>query len=154
DMAIDYAHRGPVNPKDEFPALHDIGKAELTLFNKYFHTDKVSHSTRLYQLNYVREIFNSMQTVLTGSLIDAPMFGWGIGHFQPDPSDGTAAVAGYDAFTYPGGWHARRRDGRPRMSSDDNFTGPNLRQDTIFFVVSKLMSRPDNYVTGVVVHEL
>src|SRR5262249_13343847 len=39
-MAGDFARKGPVNPNDPFPALHDIGKAELTLFNKYFHSDK------------------------------------------------------------------------------------------------------------------
>jgi len=155
DMAGDFARRGRVDPHDSFPALHDIGKSELALFNKYFHADKVSRNTQIHQLNSVRDIFNSMQTVLTGSLLEAPMFGWGVGHFQPDPEDGTAAIANRDALTFFGGWHQRRRDGTPRLSADDNYTGPgNRRQDTIFFDISKFSNRSDDYVIGVIVHEL
>jgi len=155
DVANDFVRRGRVDPHDPFPALHDIGKPEMALFNKYFHAEKVSHSAQLHQLNSARSIFNSMQTVLTGSLLDAPMFGWGVGHFQPDPQDATAAAANRDAFTFYGGWHQRRRDGTPRRSADDNYAGPgNLRQDTIFFDVSKFSNKSDNYVVGVVIHEL
>jgi hypothetical protein len=155
EMASDFVRRGPVQHGDPFPTLHDIGKPELALFNKYFHADKVSHSAQIHQLQLVRRVFDSMQTVLTGSLLEAPMFGWGVGHFQPDPADGTAATAGYDAYTFYGGWHQRRRDGRPRLSADDNYAGRgDLRQDTIFLVVSKMMSTTDNYVVGNIVHEL
>ena len=72
----------------------------------------------------------------------------------PRPS-GTDDGGGYDAFTFFGGWHQRRRDGTPRLSADDNYGGRgDLRQDTIFLVVSETMNRTDNYIIGVVVHEL
>jgi len=155
DMARDFLRRGRLDPHDPFPALHDIGKGDLALFNKYFHADKVSRAAQLEQLKWVRGIFDSMETVLTGSLLDAPMFGWGVGHFQPDPQGGTPAAATYDAFTFYGGWRQRRADGTPRLSGDDNYTGPqNLRQDTIFFDVTKLLNSTDNYILATVIHEL
>jgi hypothetical protein len=152
EMASDFLRRGRTDPRDPLSA---IGKPDSALFNKYFHADKVSRAAQIHQLNSVRGIFDSMQTVLIGSLLEAPMFGWGVGHFQPDPEDGTAATANRDALTFYGGWHQRRRDGKPRLSADDNYTGPgNRRQDTIFFDVSKFSNRSDNYIIGVVVHEL
>ena len=93
-MAEEFLRKGPVNPKDPFPALHDIGKSDLALFNKYFHSDKQSKAIQLQQLQRVRHMYDSMQTVLTHSLLQAPMFGWGVGYFQPDPADGTLAAVG------------------------------------------------------------
>ncbi|WP_315834820.1 peptidoglycan-binding protein [Bradyrhizobium prioriisuperbiae] len=155
DMAIEYARKGKLDRHDPFPALHDIGKREMDLFNKYFHADKVSQHMRLHQLQSVRNIYGSMQTVLTGSLLEAPMFGWGVGHFQPDPMDGTAASDKYAAYTFYGGWHQRRRDGTPRLSGDDNYAGPRrLRQDTIFFAVSGLLGTADNELILTIIHEL
>jgi hypothetical protein len=90
DMADEFVRRRPVKPQDPFPSLHDIGKPELTLFDKYFHSDKHPHATRSH-LQKVRRIYDSMQIVLTESLLQAPMFGWGVGYFQPDPADGTLA---------------------------------------------------------------
>src|SRR5262245_13873730 len=154
-MADDFARRGPVNPKDPFPALHDIGKPELALFNKYFHSDKHSKATQSMHLHRVRHIYDQMQTVLTESLLRAPMFGWGVGYFQPDPADGTLAAQGYVAYTFFGGWQRRRPDGRPRLSGDDNYAGAkDLREDTIFFPVGKLLTRSDNFLLETIIHEL
>jgi hypothetical protein len=153
-MADEFVRKGPVDPKDPFPSLHDIGKPELTLFNKYFHSDKHPHAARS-QLQKVRQAYDSMQTVLTESLLQAPMFGWGVGYFQPDPADGTLASQGYVAYTFFGGWHRRRRDGTPRVSGDDNYEGAgNLRQDTIFFPVAKLLTKSDNFLLETIIHEL
>ena len=104
DMASDYLRKGPVNPKDPFPALHDIGKPDLTLFDKYFHVHKHNRGIQLQQLHRVSLIYDSMRTVLTESILAAPMFGWGLGYFQPDPADGTLAAKGYVAYTFYGGW--------------------------------------------------
>ena len=94
-MAEEFLRKGPVNPKDPFPALHDIGKPELALFNKYFHSDKQPNAIQRTHLHGVRRVYDDMQTVLTESLLQAPMFGWGVGYFQPDPADGTLVAQGY-----------------------------------------------------------
>jgi hypothetical protein len=156
DMAVEYLHKGPVKPGDPFPAIHDIGKPELALFDKYFHTGKLPHATRIHQLRQVRRIYDSMQTVLTESLLQATIFSWGVGYFQPDPADGTLAANDYVAYTFPGGWHQRRRDGTPRLSGDDNFqkVRRDLRQDTIFFPVGKLQTKTENFMLETVIHEL
>jgi hypothetical protein len=155
DMANEFVRKGPVDPKDAFPSLHDIGKPEMALFNKYFHSDKHPRATQIQHLHQVRRIYDSMQTVLTGSLLQAPMFGWGVGYFQPDPEDGTLASQSYFAYTFYGGWHRRRHDGKPRLSGDDNYSGSGkLRQDTIFFPVAKLLTRSNNFLLETIIHEL
>ena len=155
DMAIEFVGRGPVSPKDSFPALHDIGKPELALFDKYFHTGARPAATKILQLRQVKRIYDSMQTVLTDSLLQAPTFGWGVGYFQPDPADGTLASTAYVAYTFYGGWRQRRKDGRPRLSGDDNYAGQkDLREDTIFFPVGQLLAMSDNYMLVTVIHEM
>jgi hypothetical protein len=155
DLASDYVRRGPADPKDPFPSLHDIGKPQFALFNKYFHADKHPRAVRLQELHRVRLIFDSMQTVLTESLLQAPIFGWGVGYFQPDPGNGKSFKGNYDAFTFNGGWHRRRKDGTPRLASDDIYgVDGKLRQDTIFLVVGPLQTRSDDYVVEVIIHEL
>lgn len=154
-MADEFVRKGPVNPKDPFPSLHDIGKPELGLFNKYFHSDKQAKATQSMHLHRVRRIYDSMQTVLTESLLQAPMFGWGVGYFQPDPADGTLASQGYVAYTFFGGWQRRRADGKPRLSGDDNYAGAkDLREDTIFFPVANLLAKSDNFILETIIHEL
>lgn len=155
DMAGDYVRRGPANPKDPFPALHEIGKPQLGLIDKYVHGDKDARAAKLQDLNRVRRIYDAMQNVLTESLLQAPMFGWGVGYFQPDPGDGHSFKGSYDAFTFNGGWQRRRKDGKPRLARDDNYgVDGKLRQDTIFLVVGLLQGRSDDYVTEVILHEL
>jgi hypothetical protein len=154
-MAEEFLRKGPVNPKDPFPALHDIGKPELALFNKYFHSDKQPNAIQRTHLHGVRRVYDDMQTVLTESLLQAPMFGWGVGYFQPDPADGTLVAQGYVAYTFFGGWKRRRPDGRPRLSGDDNYAGDKkLREDTIFFPVAKLLTRSDNFLLETIIHEM
>jgi hypothetical protein len=155
DLAVDYLRRGKLNPHDPFPSLHDIGKAEFTLFNKYFRAQKLPVHTQMAQLRHVQSVYRLMQTVLTESLLAAPMFGWGVGYFQPDPADGTLASTGYVAYTFYGGWQRRRKDGTPRRSGDDNYEGDGkLRQDTIFFPVGQLLAKSNNYLLETIVHEL
>jgi hypothetical protein len=48
-----------------------------------------------------------------------------------------------------------KKDGKPRLASDDNYeVDGKLRQDTIFLVVGLLQGRSDDYVTEVILHEL
>jgi hypothetical protein len=155
DMASEYLRRPQPGRSDPFPSLHDIGKRELALFDKYFHTGKEPTTTKLLQLQRAKRLYDSMTTVVTHSLLQAPMFGWGVGYFQPDPADGTIAALDYVAYTFYGGWQARRPDGRPRLSGDDNYAGAkNLREDTIFFPVGQLLKKTDNFMLETIVHEL
>jgi len=155
DMASEFVRRAPAGRSDPFPSLHDIGKSQLGLFDKYFHAGKHSNATKLQQLQKAKRIYDSMTTVITHSLLEAPMFGWGVGYFQPDPADGTLAALNYVAYTFYGGWQARRPDGRPRLSGDDNYKGrKDLREDTIFFPVGQLLTKTDNYMLETIIHEL
>ncbi|WP_036287323.1 peptidoglycan-binding domain-containing protein [Methylosinus sp. PW1] len=155
DMASDYLRRAPAGRNDPFPSLHDIGRGQLALFDKYFHTQKEPTTTKLAQLQRAKRLYDSMTTVITHSLLQAPMFGWGVGYFQPDPADGTIAALDYVAYTFYGGWQARRPDGKPRLSGDDNYKGAkNLREDTIFFPVGQLLTKTDNFMLETIIHEL
>ncbi|OAI24591.1 hypothetical protein A1351_17695 [Methylosinus sp. R-45379] len=155
DMASEYLRRSPAGRNDPFPSLHDIGRGQLALFDKYFHTHKEPTTTKLAQLQRAKRLYDSMTTVITHSLLQAPMFGWGVGYFQPDPADGTLAALDYVAYTFYGGWQARRPDGRPRLSGDDNYKGAkNLREDTIFFPVGQLLTKTDNFMLETIIHEL
>lgn len=155
DMAVEFLQKGKVRPHDPFPALHDIGRPELALFDKYFHTEKLATATRIHQLHGAKQVYGDMQTVITELLLQAPMFGWGVGYFQPDPADGTLAANGYVAYTFYGGWHQRRKNGTPRLSGDDNYKGrKDLREDTIFFPVGSLLTKSDNFMMETIIHEL
>jgi hypothetical protein len=153
DLASDFVRRTPANRA--LPAL-GVGQSEFALFNKYFHADKQPRGTELRQLRQVRRIYDLMQQVLTESLLQAPMFGWGVGYFQPDPKDGTLAAAKYLAYTFFGGWHRKGSNGKPRMSSADNYVGTNLREDTIFFPVGMWLNRylAADKLPVIIIHEL
>lgn len=155
DLASDFVRRGRADATGPFRFLHDVGHTELNLFNKYFHADKYPSATKLLQLHQVRRIYVDMQAVLTQSLMLAARYSWGVGYFQPDPDDGTAASLAYDAYTFFGGWQRRRPDGTPRRSGDDNYEGDgNLREDTIFFPVGQLHNIRDVLLTETIIHEL
>lgn len=152
DMAVDYMNKGPGRKDDPF---HDIGRPDFDLMNKYFHLAKLHRSQQIQAIGEVRKIYNLMMQVITESLLSAPMFGWGVGYFQPDPADGTIAANDYIAYTFYGGWHRRRKDGKPRLSGEDNYSGDKtLRQDGVYFPVGSIQSKSDRYVIETIIHEL
>jgi len=152
DMTVDYLNKGPGKVDDPF---HDIGKPEYKLMNKYFHLDKLHRGDQAHAIGAIRRIYGLITQVITESLLASPMFGWGVGYFQPDPADGTLAVNDYVAYTFVGGWHRRRSDGRPRLSGDDNYQGDRtLRQDTVFFPVGSLSKKSDRFMIETIIHEL
>lgn len=130
------------------------GLAEYGLVDKYYHIQHLSRPQRRHYMHDLKRVFMDMDVVISQSIIGDMLVGYGCGFFQPDPSDGKKASTKYDAFTFFGGWNAHNRDGKPRMSKQDNYTGANLREDTIFFPVSHYANKTDEYVTAVVIHEL
>jgi peptidoglycan hydrolase-like protein with peptidoglycan-binding domain len=148
EMAMDVNTDRPGRP------LLDLGLREFGLVDKYFHIGALSRPARVTYMQDLKRIILDMQVVVSQSIIGNGLVGYGSGFFQPDPQDGKPASKDYDAFTYYGGWHRRDRSGKPRMSKQDNYEGPNLRQDTIFFPVSHFKARGQDYINLVIVHEL
>jgi len=152
DMAVDYLNKGPGKPGDPF---HDIGRPEFNLMDKYFHLGKLHRHEQAQAIGAIRHTYGLVTQVLTESLLSAPMFGWGVGYFQPDPADGTLAANDYVAYTFFGGWHRRRKDGKPRLSGDDNYAGDKkLREDTVFFPVGSLLTKSSPFMIETIIHEL
>jgi peptidoglycan hydrolase-like protein with peptidoglycan-binding domain len=134
--------------------LGDLGLREYGLVDKYFHIGSLSRPARRAYMQDINKIVRDMQVVVSQSIIGDGLFGYGSGFFQPDPADGTPSSTKYDAYTFFGGWHARNANGKPRMSRQDNYTGANLREDTIFFPVSHYKQSGQDYINLVIVHEL
>jgi hypothetical protein len=152
DFAVDYLNKSHSDPSDPFS---NIGHAEYALMNKYFHLDKLSRHEQGAAIAAIRRIYDLIIEVITESLLSSPMFGWGVGYFQPDPADGTLAANAYVAYTFFGGWHRRRKDGKPRLSGDDNYAGDKtLREDTVFFPVGSLLTKSDRFMIETIIHEL
>lgn len=150
DFAVEYMNKKH-DPSDPFS---DIGHSDYNLMNKYFHLDKLARSERAAAVGVIRSIYRLITEVLTESLLSAPIFGWGVGYFQPDPADGTLAANDYVAYTFVGGWHRRGKDGKPRLSGDDNYSGDKtLREDTVFFPVGSLLKKSDHFMIETIIHE-
>jgi hypothetical protein len=148
DLAIHANTDGgePINP--------DFGLREAGLVEKYYHINPLSRPQRRAYMHELRRVFLDMDVVISQSIIGGGLVGYGCGYFQPDPSDGKPASRKYDAFTFYGGWQVRDRSGRPRMSKQDNYSGPNLREDTVFFPVSHYRTKTQEYINTVIIHEL
>jgi hypothetical protein len=54
------------------------------------------------------------------------LLGWGVGYFQPEPADGAIVAKGYVANTLFGGWHPRRKEGKPHLSVDRSTWGERI----------------------------
>ncbi len=136
-----------------------FGADAAALVDKWFRTQKLaSAAAKIELIDRVQGVFRNMRMAINESQITLAVSGWGAGYFQPDPKDGKPGSEKYDAYSFFGGWRSASgaNSNLPRMSAEDNYEGPNLRQDAMYFRVSFYMSRsyhPD-YVTCVMVHEL
>lgn len=148
DLAID------ANTDRPGALIPDLGIREYGLVDKYFHIGPLSRPARRAYMQDIQRVILDMQVVVSQSIIGDGLVGYGAGFFQPDPLDGKAASAGYDAYTFYGGWHARDPSGKPRMSKQDNYKGPDLREDTIFFPVSHYKAHGQEYINLVIIHEM
>ena len=72
----------------------------------------------------------------------------GAGYFQPDPGR-QAGSEKCDASLFFGGWRSASgaNNSNLRMSAEDNYEAPNLRQDAMYFRVSFYMSRSYHLIT-------
>jgi hypothetical protein len=63
------------------------------------------------------------------------------------------------AYSFFGGFTRKNpKTGKPRLSKEDNYSGPNLREDTIFFCTAALGQLPEaqklDFFTETLLHEL
>jgi peptidoglycan hydrolase-like protein with peptidoglycan-binding domain len=123
-----------------------IGPGKGTkLVNKYFHLDKLPKARRLGEITRMHLLFTTMRTAI-GHNAQSPNrdAGRSSGFLQPDP----CCVNSQDkdlqtalGYTFPGGFTAKNaKTGKPRLSKEDNYSGPNLREDTIFFCTGNLLN--------------
>ena len=128
------------------------GQKEYGLVSKYFHTDKVSKNQAASSISFINQIYLNMEMAI-GHI--SPLTSYGSGYFQEDPTVGNNEKGSYNAYSFYGGWTRRNpKTGLPRMSKEDNYVGPNLRQDTIFFATNNIVNRRPEFYTLLIVHEL
>lgn len=131
--------------------LHRRGKpgfgSRMELVNRYFHLDQVGPRGAAASLASIRETFIKMETCIGHS---SPFTELGSGYFQEDPLEAHAS-----GYTFSGGFTRRSRTKTtPPMSKEDNYRGPNQRQDTIYICPRVLNAHSDFSYTRIVVHEL
>ncbi|MGE0759049.1 MAG: peptidoglycan-binding protein [Pirellulaceae bacterium] len=150
DLAKEFIRDRRAGPLTEFQMM---GAKETGLVYKYFSLDKLSTPMQLLNIEQIREVFGKMETCVgRASPItwDSPAY-----YFQEDPTNKNKSGGPHLAFTYYGGFTRQKKwgSGAP-MSRDDNYAGPNLRQDTIFISTHTLERYNTETYTGVLLHEL
>jgi hypothetical protein len=124
-----------------------IAEDQFAVVDTYFNLSKVSKQQQLDALAKIGKIFGTMRTLLGHP---GPQLTPGTGIFQLDPNNQTDIYA----FTYMGGFTRRdARTGRPMMSKDDNYQGPNLREDAIY-IATGLDGMDAEFVPYNTIHEL
>jgi peptidoglycan hydrolase-like protein with peptidoglycan-binding domain len=123
---------------------NEAGDRYATL-NVFFSLDKLPKSSQLPAVDRIDGVFQNMQKALARS----GFIGEGHGIFQPDPMEQNDTYA----FTYAGGFTRRGADGGPMMSQDDNYEGPNLREDSIY-ICTGLDGNNGDFTAYNTVHEL
>jgi hypothetical protein len=128
-----------------------LGKEEaqdkFAIIDTYFNLSKLSKHQALMALEKMTGIFRKMQTVLSQA---GTQWIAGTGLLQPDPLDQKDTYA----YTYLGGFTRRdARTGRPRMSQEDNYSGPNLPENAIY-ICTGLEGMAAPFVAYNTVHEL
>jgi len=113
--------------------------------NVFFSLDKLPPALSLANVERINKVFLKMEKALAGG----GRLGSGHSIFQPDPLDQKDVYA----YTYAGGFTRRGPNGSPKMSKDDNYEGPNLREDSIY-ICSGLEGRNGDFTAYNTVHEL
>jgi hypothetical protein len=98
----------------------------------------------------IEEIYRRMKTAVGHS---GPQTALGTGFFQEAPPEMKPAGPVGLANTFAGGFTAQV-DGRPPMSSEKNYDGPNVRMDAMYFFTGRLQQFSDQTYPYVIVHEL
>lgn len=117
----------------------------FAVLNVFFGLDQLPPPLQLAAVDRINGVFQKMEKALAGNGV------LGNGHhiFQPDPQEENDIYA----FTYAGGYTRRAATGGPMMSKDDNYAGPNLREDSIY-ICSGLDGAGGDFTAYNTVHEL
>ncbi|AUB84473.1 hypothetical protein THSYN_28420 [Candidatus Thiodictyon syntrophicum] len=133
----------------------DWSQPQLDLVKKYFHLKDEPRAHARDIIRRIYRIFSTMEMAIGHrSAIGGMSFGGG-GCLWPDPTVNNVAGGKLFAYTFYGGWSRRNeRTGLPRMSKEDNYQGPNLREDTIFIATNNFGGRSQEMYATTLVHEL
>jgi hypothetical protein len=136
----------------DFAGGRGYGGESYALVDKYFHLDQLPRPSVFGRIVYLERIFYQMRSCIAHS---SPATSMGSGYFQEDPSWHNHPKSKVRAFTHYGGYTRRsRHGGGPPMSKEDNYTGPNLRQDAIYVCTAVIKKWKDETLTETLVHEL
>jgi peptidoglycan hydrolase-like protein with peptidoglycan-binding domain len=132
----------------DFLAGLSTSDTELQRVNKYFHLNKMPKPQAAAAIRGIHGLYSKMRTCVVATTL-------GLGFFQEDPTARNNPKGKHVGYTFFGGFTRKNpKTGRPRMSVEDHYAGPNLREDTIFICTDLWPPvRNELYVTWII-HEL
>jgi hypothetical protein len=143
-LTIDHARyhlqgKSPLSKKD--------ADDKFAVVDTFFGLGKLAKFPALQALDKIAGVFRTMQKVINDAIPQALK---DTGYFQQDPLDQDNTYA----YTYAGGYtRTDKKTGRPKMSAEDNYTGPNLPENAIY-ICTGLEGMPADFVAYNTVHEL
>jgi hypothetical protein len=147
DQALATIDQGRLYLHGVSPQNKQAAEDKFDIIDTFFNLSKLPKARALKALHTMSGVFRKMQTVVGAAV---PRFIHGTGYFQPDPQDQKDIYA----FTYAGGF--TRKDGqtgRPKMSKEDNYQGPNLPEDAIY-ICTGLEGKEGDFVAYNTIHEM
>jgi hypothetical protein len=135
----------------------------LKLVNKFFHLNKVPKAQAIAEIGRIHLLFTTMRVALGhNSQSPAKDAGRSTGPLQRDPcciNNKDPRIRNAFAYSFFGGFTRKNpKTGKPRLSKEDNYQGPNLREDTIFFCTAALGQVPESqkldFFTETLLHEM
>jgi hypothetical protein len=120
-------------------------KDRYATLNVFFSLDNLPDAEALAAVERINTVFTNMEKALShnGYLANNHAI------FQFDPLNQTDIYA----YTFLGGFTRRDNKGGPKMSNDDNYEGPNLREDSIY-ICRGLDGHDGDFTAYNTVHEL
>ena len=161
-FALDQARDDLVFPNVVRP-FNIIGPGKGTkLVIKYFHLDKLPKVQRLSEITHMHLLFTTMRTAIGHNAQSPnPDAGRSSGFLQPDPccvNDQDEDLETAVAYTFSGGFTAKNaKTGKPPLSKEDHYSGPNLREDTIFICTGNSLNQENfdvELIAVTLIHEL
>jgi hypothetical protein len=147
DQALATIDQGRLYLHGVSPQNKEAAEDKFAIIDTYFNLSQLPKARALKALQTMSGVFRKMQTVVGAAV---PRFIHGTGYFQPDPQDQKNLYA----FTYAGGFTRKdARTGRPKMSKEDNYTGPNLPEDAIY-ICTGLEGKEGDFVAYNTIHEM
>jgi hypothetical protein len=125
--------------------VSQLAQDRYATLNVFFSLDKLPDARALAAVDRMNTIFTNMEKALShkGYMANKHAI------FQFDPLNQTDIYA----YTFLGGFTRRDNKGGPKMSRDDNYDGPNLREDSIY-ICRGLDGHDGDFTAYNTVHEL